>query len=197
MRDLEIRGAGNILGGEQHGHMETVGYDMYVKLLSEAVSLMKGEEPERPVDQECLVDVQVQAHIPEEYIDSLPLRLDVYRRIAEVATQEEAMDVTDELIDRFGEPPAAVKGLIDVALLRGTAARLGVTEVRQQGDSLLLYQQKIDMQEVAKLVAALKGRVLLSAGSRPYLSVKLAGKEPLEGLSEVLRAMEAARSPAA
>ncbi len=107
------------------------------------------------------------------------------------------MDVTDELIDRFGEPPAAVKGLIDVALLRGTAARLGVTEVRQQGDSLLLYQQKIDMQEVAKLVAALKGRVLLSAGSRPYLSVKLAGKEPLEGLSEVLRAMEAARSPAA
>ena len=197
MRDLEIRGAGNILGGEQHGHMETVGYDMYVKLLSEAVSLMKGEEPERPVDQECLVDVQVQAHIPEEYIDSLPLRLDVYRRIAEVATQEEAMDVTDELIDRFGEPPAAVKGLIDVALLRGTAARLGVTEVRQQGDSLLLYQQKIDMQEVAKLVAALKGRVLLSAGSRPYLSVKLAGKEPLEGLSEVLRAMESARSPAA
>ena len=197
MRDLEIRGAGNILGGEQHGHMETVGYDMYVKLLSEAVSLMKGEEPERPVDQECLVDVQVQAHIPEEYIDSLPLRLDVYRRIAEVATQEEAMDVTDELIDRFGEPPAAVKGLIDVALLRGTAARLGVTEVRQQGDFLLLYQQKIDMQEVAKLVAALKGRVLLSAGSRPYLSVKLAGKEPLEGLSEVLRAMEAARSPAA
>ena len=197
MRDLEIRGAGNVLGGEQHGHMETVGYDMYVRLLSEAVSLMKGEEPERPVDQECLVDVQVQAHIPEEYIDSLPLRLDVYRRIAEVATQEEAMDVTDELIDRFGEPPAAVKGLIDVALLRGTAARLGVTEVRQQGDSLLLYQQKIDMQEVAKLVAALKGRVLLSAGSRPYLSVKLAGKEPLEGLSEVLRAMEAARSPAA
>ena len=197
MRDLEIRGAGNILGGEQHGHMETVGYDMYVKLLSEAVSLMKGEEPERPVDQECLVDVQVQAHIPEEYIDSLPLRLDVYRRIAEVATQEEAMDVTDELIDRFGDPPAAVKGLIDVALLRGTAARLGVTEVRQQGDSLLLYQQKIDMQEVAKLVAALKGRVLLSAGSRPYLSVKLAGKEPLEGLSEVLRAMESARSPAA
>ena len=80
---------------------------------------MKGEEPERPVDQECLVDVQVQAHIPEEYIDSLPLRLDVYRRIAEVATQEEAMDVTDELIDRFGEPPAAVKGLIDVGAAAG------------------------------------------------------------------------------
>ena len=194
MRDLEIRGAGNVLGGEQHGHMETVGYDMYVRLLSEAVSLMKGEEPERPVDQECLVDVQVQAHIPESYIDSLSLRLDVYRRIAEITTQEEAMDVTDELIDRFGDPPASVKGLIDVALLRGTAARLGVTEVKQQGDSLLLFQQKFDMREVSKLVQALQGRVLLSAGSKPYLSVKLAGRDPLSGLSEVLSAMEQARA---
>ena len=112
MRDLEIRGAGNMLGGEQHGHMEAVGYDMYVKLLNEAVTLMKGEEPVRPVDQECLVDLQVQAHIPESYIGSLSLRLDVYRRIAEVETQEDAMDVTDELIDRFGEPPASVKGLV-------------------------------------------------------------------------------------
>ncbi len=77
------------------------------------------------MDQECLVDLQVQAHIPESYIDSLSLRLDVYRRIAEVETQEDAMDVLDELIDRFGEPPASVKGLLDVALLRNTAARPG------------------------------------------------------------------------
>ena len=171
MRDLEIRGAGNILGGEQHGHMEAVGYDMYVKLLNEAISLMKGESPARPVDQDCLVDLQVQAHIPESYIDSLSLRLDVYRRIAEVETQEDAMDVTDELIDRFGEPPASVRGLLDVALLRNTAARLGVIEIKQQGDSLLLYKEKFDVQEVGPLIKALGGRVLLSAGSKPYISV--------------------------
>ncbi len=189
MRDLEIRGAGNILGGEQHGHMETVGYDMYIRLLSEAVGLMKGEEPQRPVDEGCLVDMQVQAHIPESYIESLNLRLEVYRRIAEVVTQEDAMDVTDELIDRFGEPPAAVRGLIDIALLRGMAAQRGVTEVKQQGEALLLYVAQLDMEQVGALVKKMQGRVLVSAGSRPYLSVKLQGRPPLEVLSEMLEAM--------
>ena len=190
MRDLEIRGAGNVLGGEQHGHMEAVGYDMYVKLLNEAVALMKGEAPTRPVDQDCLVDMQVQAHIPESYIDSLSLRLDVYRRIAEVETQEDAMDVMDELIDRFGEPPASVKGLLDVAMLRNAAARLGITEVKQQGDSLLIYKEKFDMQQVAPLIKALGGRVLLSAGSKPYISVKMAGAPPTQALGETLAAMQ-------
>ena len=190
MRDLEIRGAGNVLGGEQHGHMEAVGYDMYVKLLNEAVALMKGEAPARPVDQDCLVDMQVQAHIPESYIDSLSLRLDVYRRIAEVETQEDAMDVMDELIDRFGEPPASVKGLLDVAMLRNAAARLGITEVKQQGDSLLIYKEKFDMQQVAPLIKALGGRVLLSAGSKPYISVKMAGAPPTQALGETLAAMQ-------
>ena len=170
--------------------MEAVGYDMYVKLLNEAVALMKGEAPARPVDQDCLVDMQVQAHIPESYIDSLSLRLDVYRRIAEVETQEDAMDVMDELIDRFGEPPASVKGLLDVAMLRNAAARLGITEVKQQGDSLLIYKEKFDMQQVAPLIKALGGRVLLSAGSKPYISVKMAGAPPTQALGETLAAMQ-------
>ncbi len=191
MRDLEIRGAGNILGGEQHGHMETVGYDMYIKLLGEAVSLMKGEEPARPVDEGCLVDMQIQAHIPEEYISSTNLRLDVYRRIADVRSQEDALDVTDELIDRFGEPPAAVKGLLDVALLRNTASQLGLTEIKQQGDSLLLFRKSFDLADVGKLIRAMNGRVMLSAGSRPYISVKIGSQQPLEALSEILGAMEA------
>ena len=168
--------------------METVGYDMYIRLLSEAVGLMKGEEPQRPVDEGCLVDMQVQAHIPESYIESLTLRLEVYRRIAEVVTQEEALDVTDELIDRFGDPPAAVRGLIDIALLRGSASRLGVTEVKQQGEAILLYMAQLDMEQVGALVKRMRGRVLVSAGSRPYLSVKLQGRPPLEVLSEVLEA---------
>ena len=136
------------------------------------------------------MDLQVQAHIPESYIDSLSLRLDVYRRIAEVETQENAMDVMDELIDRFGGPPASVKGLLDVAMLRNAAARLGITEVKQQGDSLLIYKEKFDMQQVAPLIKALGGRVLLSAGSKPYISVKMAGAPPTQALGETLAAMQ-------
>ncbi len=190
MRDLEIRGAGNILGGEQHGHMETVGYDMYVKLLGEAVSLMKGEEPARPVDEGCLVDMQVQAHIPETYIASTNLRLDVYRRIADVRSTEDAMDVTDELIDRFGEPPESVKGLLDVALLRNRASQLGLSEIKQQGDALFLYRTSFDLEEVGRLIRAMNGRVMLSAGSKPYISVKLGPHSPLDALDEILSAME-------
>ena len=136
MRDLEIRGAGNILGGEQHGHMESVGYDMYLKLLTEAIQREKGEEVPAG-DAECLVDMQIQAHIPEGYISSLSQRLDIYRRIADIRSFDDASDVIDELIDRYGEPPAAVKGLIDVALLRNMASRLGVSEVKQQEGKLL------------------------------------------------------------
>ena len=191
MRDLEIRGAGNILGGEQHGHMETVGYDLYIKLLGEAVSLMKGEEAVRPVDEGCLVDMQIQAHIPEDYISSTNLRLDVYRRIAEIRNAEDAMDVTDELIDRFGEPPASVKGLLDVALLRNTASQLGLSEIKQQGDALFLYKKEFDLEQVGKLIRAMNGRVMLSAGSRPYISVKIGTQTPLDALSDILSAMEA------
>lgn len=191
MRDLEIRGAGNILGGEQHGHMETVGYDMYVKLLNEAVLTMKGKALP-PTAEDCLVDMQVQAHIPEDYIESTNLRLDIYRRIADIRTVEDSIDVVDELIDRFGDPPSSVKGLIDIALLRNTAASLGIDEVKQQGGSLLLYKKNIDMKQISLLVNEMKGRVLLSAGSRPYISVKLANSDPIDLLSDTLRIMSTA-----
>ena len=186
MRDLEIRGAGNILGGEQHGHMESVGYDMYLKLLNEAVALMKGETPEVPVE-ECSVDMQVQAHIPESYIDSTALRLEVYRRIAEIKTYEDSSDVVDELIDRFGEPPESVYGLIDIALLRSRATSLGITEVKQQANAILLYKDKFDMDRVKRLIQGMPNKVMLSAGSRPYISVALAGKPPLDVLEDTLK----------
>ncbi len=197
MRDLEIRGAGNVLGGEQHGHMEAVGYDMYVRLLNEAVSLMKGEPLKKAADESCLVDMQVEAHIPESYIDSVNLRLEVYRRIAQVQDEADALDVMDELIDRFGEPPEAVRGLIDIALLRNTAGELGVSEVKQQGDSLLLYMAELDMEQVGALVKRMNGRVMLSAGSRPYLSVRLHGQSPLKALEEILSCMTAESGPTA
>ena len=186
MRDLEIRGAGNILGGEQHGHMETVGYDMYLKLLGEAIQSEKGE-PIQPADRECLVDIQMEAHIPERYISSLTQRLEIYRRIADIRNEEDAADVTDELTDRFGKIPEAVKGLIEVALLRNMAIAQNIVEVKQKEDALLLYPAEIDMAQVEKLINALHGRVLLSPGAKPFIRVRMrSGSTPLGFLRELL-----------
>jgi transcription-repair coupling factor (superfamily II helicase) len=186
MRDLEIRGAGNILGGEQHGHMETVGYDMYLKLLGEAIQMEKGEEVS-PADSECLVDVQMEAHIPERYIGSLTQRLEIYRRIADIRNEEDSEDVLDELTDRFGKVPDAVRGLIEVALLRNMAAALHIVEVKQKGDCILLYPAKVDLRQVEKLVSVLHGRVTLSTGAKSYISVRMRkDSKPLPYLRELL-----------
>ena len=135
----------------------------------------------------------LQAHIPEKYIGDLNQRLEIYRRIADIRTQEDALDVTDELIDRFGEPPESVNGLISIALLRNQASRLGIHEVKQQNDTLLFYKQKVDPRQVALLVSTFKKRVMINAGARPYISVKLSGS-PLDTLSEVLALLSGAEN---
>ena len=187
MRDLEIRGAGNILGAQQHGHMEAVGYDMYIQMLSEAIAEEQGEKPQKP-EEECLIDLQVEAHIPEEYIESIPQRLSIYRRIADIRTPDDVEDVYDELIDRFGDPPPSVQGLVNVSLLRNSASGQGIYEISQRGNCLLLYSNAIDMQKVSRLAALLRGRILVSAGAKPYISVKMgAGQSPIDTLQEALR----------
>lgn len=193
LRDMEIRGAGNLLGAQQHGHMETVGYDMYLKLLADAVEQEKtGKVRDDSTDPECLIDLQISAHIPDDYIPENSQRLDIYRRIADIRTMEDSLDVYDELIDRFGEPPAAVQGLIDVALLRNMAAGIGVFEVKQQADCLLLYPRALDMNIGGRMTAALKGRVMISAGQKPYYAVKIKkGLSPLDTLREALEAATA------
>ena len=190
MRDLEIRGAGSILGARQHGHMEAVGYDMYLRLLSDAISEQRGETPP-PSTEECLVDLQMEAHIPDRYIENLSQRLDVYRKIASVRTTEDSLDLTDELIDRFGEPPASVKGLIDVALLRNTAASHGFTEITQKGDCLILTPKRLDMELAGQMAEALGKRLTVSASGTPVLSVKLLkGQTALDATREVLKALQ-------
>ena len=196
MRDLEIRGAGSILGNRQHGHMEAVGYDMYLKLLEEAVAMEKGEiaETDEPEEKDCLIDVAIDAHIPEEYITSTAQRLSVYKRIANIKNDADANDVYDELTDRFGNPPSAVWGLIEIALLRNTALELGITEIVQRNGSILFYSQELDIKIVAILNAFMKGRVTLSAGKKPYVAVKLSPNESnMETLSETLKIMKQAK----
>ena len=171
MRDLELRGAGNIMGAQQHGHMESVGYDMYLKLLGEAVSEERGEQPKND-DLDCLIDIAMDAHIPEYYVESLTLRLDVYRRIADIRSVEDSEDVKDELWDRFGKIPPAVNGLIDIALIRNRAHSMGVYEIRQNDSNILLYVNEIKSPQVADLLISLNGKAALNAGAKPHLAVK-------------------------
>jgi transcription-repair coupling factor (superfamily II helicase) len=171
MRDLELRGAGNILGAQQHGHMENVGYDMYLKLLAEAVSEEKGEE-NTTQEVECLIDVNIEAHIPENYIYNLNQRIEVYRRIADIRSMSDFDDVKDELRDRFGKIPAAVLGLIDIALIRNIAFSLGVYEIRQSETSVLLYINSVKSEGCGKLLQKLRSQAVLNAGGKPYISVR-------------------------
>ena len=176
MRDLEIRGAGSLLGAEQSGHMIDVGYDMYMKLLSEAVLEARGiEVPQRA---ECSADLAVAANIPDRYIPSSEQRMDIYRRIALIRTEEEADDLTDELIDRFGETPPGVNALIHVALLRGEAGKAGISDITQKQGYLRFTVKDFDMEKVSRLYAMpeYKGALRVEAGSKPCLSLKIKNK---------------------
>ncbi len=190
MRDLQIRGAGNLLGSDQSGQVESVGYDMYMKMLSAAVRKVKGEAPTAQ-DVECLVDIRIEAHIPESYIESSQLRLEVYRMIASVRNESDAMDVIDELIDRFGEPPKAVLGLITVSQLRSAAAEAGIHEIRQSDEKYLLYSKKIDLEVFAKLAEKLPRRVTIIDKEPPYIAVKVnPAKSAAENMEEILGALQ-------
>ncbi len=173
MRDLEIRGAGNLLGAEQSGHMTDVGYDMYLKLLEEAVLEERGIKTEKRA--ECAADLAVSANIPERYVSSAEIRMDLYRRIALIRTEEEADDLTDELIDRFGDPPSSVNSLIHVALLRGEATGAGIADISQKSGFIRFVLTDFDMARVSELYAQAKykGRVKVEAGNKPTLSLKL------------------------
>ncbi len=169
LRDLEIRGAGNLLGPEQHGFMSSVGYDMYVRLLEEAVSEMRGEVPKT----EAIVDLVVDAGIPDEYIEDPRQRLEAYRMIAEISSEKDAETTLDVLIDRFGEPPARTVRLFDVALLRVYAEAAGIGEITQSGGKIILYYDKTpNMERVSAVMAENRGGLLFGAGERPYLALR-------------------------
>ncbi len=188
MRDLEIRGAGNLLGAEQSGHMVSVGYDMYLKLLEEAILEERGEKP--PKRAECSADLSVSANIPERYVPSGEQRMDLYRRIAQIRTEDDADELVDELIDRFGDPPGGVLALIKVALLRGEAERAGICEISQKAGSVRFKLIDFDMAQVSALYEKpnFKGRIKIEAGAEPVISLKIKSSDVLREAAEFVRA---------
>ena len=186
MRDLQIRGAGNLLGQSQHGHMEAVGYDMYVKMLNQAIAELRGEVPAAD-KSDCLIDITVDAYIPEKYIPEISGRIEMYKRIAAIETDADAADVLDELEDRYGKVPKSVHGLIDISLIRVVAAKLGIYEITQKRDTLLLYSDHLRMEELKPLLRDMDRRVTVNASAKPYLSVRvLSGEAPVDVMTAAL-----------
>lgn len=173
MRDLEIRGAGNLLGAEQSGHMMSVGYDMYLKLLDEAVLEEKGEKPK---EVDCTADLNVTANVDKDFVARGEERMDLYRRMAAIRTQEDADDLLDEIVDRYGEPPKGVLNLIDIALLRANARALGITDIKQKASDVLFTLSDIHFEAFSALCAEkdYKNRVqLVGSGKVPAIRLKL------------------------
>ena len=148
MRDLEIRGAGNLLGAEQSGHMMSVGYDMYLKLLDEAVLEERGEKAKAP---DCTADLNVTANVSQDYVSRGEERMDLYRRMAAIRCQEDADDLLDEIIDRYGDPPKGVLNLIDIALLRAEAQKLHIKDIRQKASDILFTMTDLNFDAVGRI----------------------------------------------
>ncbi len=171
MRDLEIRGAGNLLGAEQHGHITTIGYDLYMRLLNEAVL----EEQGTPVEQkqECAVSIAVSAFLPQSFVSSAAQRIDAYRRISLIRNMDDMMDVTDELIDRYGDLPQPVENLLSIAIIKALATDAQMTKIEECEGEIIIRPQQFDFYIWMKLSSENTGKLHLNVGQNPYISCKV------------------------
>ncbi len=187
MRDLEIRGAGNLLGEAQSGHMEAVGYDLYCKMLNEAVRQLKGGSEEESFT--TAIDLDIDAYIPDSYIKNEYQKLDIYRRIAAIENEEELDDMTEELIDRFGDIPKKVQQLLNIAALKSLAHMAYVTAVEQKGADIrfTMYERaKIDPRKIPALLETYRKNLIFRTEEPPYFLYQKKGKSGKEGSGDIL-----------
>ena len=190
LRDLEVRGAGNLLGAEQHGNLEAIGYDLYTRILEETIHELQGQAPAAKIS--ATIEISIDAYLPESYIPDEGQRMDMYRRVAAIANRADYQDVLDECLDRFGEIPAPAIALADIAYARASAERLGFQTVRQQKTNLILtYAEDIrpDMGILSGLLNSpeFKGRLLFNAGTKPYLVFRHAAQEKSSAAQQLRR----------
>lgn len=177
MRDLEIRGAGDILGAKQSGHMESVGYDMYIKILNEAIIEEKGEKIEEKV--ECTVNIGRDSYIPESYISGAAQRIDIYKKIARISSEQDVDDIADELLDRYGDLPPSVETLMSISLIRALGGKCGFVQIERRVNDIVIYPKHLEIAPWSEIAAKFPARVIITPSDRPYITCKGRRGEPL------------------
>ena len=188
MRDLEIRGAGSILGELQHGHMEQVGYDMYCRLLDEVVKEMKGDKVEEEIDVQ--IDINVSSYIPDDFIEDSKQKIEIYQDIAICKNEDEFKDVVDSIIDRYGNIPKEIENLIDIARIRNTSRVKNIIKILQKDDKVIFYfdEKSFDYGVVDNMIKKYGMRIRFSPSRNPYLTFKL--KNVYDIINEVKEFLE-------
>ena len=189
MRDLEIRGAGNMMGAAQHGHMAAIGYDLYCRMLEDTVKLIKGDIDKEPI--ETSMDVKIDAYIPEKYIDDEIQKIEVYKKIASIDNLDDFMDIKEELEDRFSAIPEPVYNLMDIAYIRSRAKILGIEEIKEKGSEVLFqFESKESFNDkIMKVIMKKYGRnIVFKLGEKPAFAFKLSTitKEKMLGVFKEL-----------
>jgi transcription-repair coupling factor (superfamily II helicase) len=192
MRDLEIRGAGSLMGEMQHGHMEQVGYDMYCRLLDEVVKEIKGEE-DSSLEQEkdVQIDLNVSSYIPDEYIADSSQKIEIYQDIALCKNEEDIETVKEGLKDRFGYIPQEIENLLDITRIKNLARRKNVVKIAQKGNNIVYHFEAdtFNIDNVTKLIVKYKNRIKFSPSVNPYLTFSLNSGDTLEEIKKFLEVL--------